>query len=59
MIDGVGAVDRRPPDGMGGVGAVALWLGVALSAGAALGLDTALSAGVTLGLGTVPSVEAR
>lgn len=42
MIDGVGAVDRRPPDGMGGVGAVALWLGVALSAGAALGLDAAL-----------------
>ena len=71
VIDGVGAVDGRKSDGMGGVGSVGLSAGsalltcVAFSVGAALGLEAALwlgealSAGVTLGLGAVPSVAGR
>ena len=71
VIDGVGAVDGRKSDGMGGVGSVGLSAGsallacVAFSIGAALGLEAALwlgealSAGVTPGLGAVPSVAGR
>ena len=53
VIDGVGAVDGRLSDGMGGVGAVGLSAGVALSVGMAPGLSVAFSAVA------VPSAEGR
>ena len=49
VIDGVGAVDGRLSDGMGGVGAVGLSAGVALSVGMALWSGVALSVGMAPG----------